>query len=251
MDQIEELKKVKSLYDSGAITEEDFTKLKQKILGFNTEEAKEQERQIQREEALSEIEKMKAENDAHIAAEQRVMAENEARAAAEQRTITEEEAARQIKYKQAEAEAEIRRAKDEQLNAIEQEKIRGIEEIKARQEQYKQTYSEEKARVAAMAAASAEAKAQRNSELITAGKKAAKVVLQIISWIFMIASLIFMASLMGTGYIFTQIVLLVFAVVICPVFTKYIRKIQWVDSHWWVKTISVIVLIVLLFISIF
>ena len=61
MDQIKELEKYKSLYDEGAISEEEFRRLKQKLLGLKTDEEKELERQQERAKALAEIERMRAE----------------------------------------------------------------------------------------------------------------------------------------------------------------------------------------------
>ena len=57
MDQIKELEKYKSLYDEGAISEEEFRRLKQKLLGLKTDEEKELERQQERAKALAEIER--------------------------------------------------------------------------------------------------------------------------------------------------------------------------------------------------
>ena len=59
MDQIKELEKYKSLYDEGAISEEEFRRLKQKLLGLKTDEEKELERQQERAKALAEIERMR------------------------------------------------------------------------------------------------------------------------------------------------------------------------------------------------
>lgn len=61
MDKIEELEKYKKLLDDGAITEDEFRLMKQKILGLKTDEEKAAEKQAEREQALAEIEKMREE----------------------------------------------------------------------------------------------------------------------------------------------------------------------------------------------
>lgn len=61
MDKIEELEKYKKLLDDGAITEDEFRLMKQKILGLKTDDEKAAEKQAEREQALAEIEKMREE----------------------------------------------------------------------------------------------------------------------------------------------------------------------------------------------
>lgn len=61
MGNIEELEKYKKLLDDGALSEDEFRILKQKLLGLKTDEEKELERQQERERALAEIAQMKAE----------------------------------------------------------------------------------------------------------------------------------------------------------------------------------------------
>ena len=61
MEKIEELEKYKKLLDDGAITEDEFRLMKQKILGLKTDEEKAAEKQAEREKALAEIEKLREE----------------------------------------------------------------------------------------------------------------------------------------------------------------------------------------------
>lgn len=71
MDQIKELEKYKELLDEGVISEDEFRKLKQKLLGLKSDEEKEIERQQEREEALAEVEKMRTEEAAKQAGVER------------------------------------------------------------------------------------------------------------------------------------------------------------------------------------
>ena len=61
MDRIKEIEKYKTLLDDGVINEDEFRKLKQKLLGLKTDEEKAQEKLQEREEALAEIEKLRVE----------------------------------------------------------------------------------------------------------------------------------------------------------------------------------------------
>ena len=108
MDQIKELEKYKALLDSGAISDEEFGKLKKKLLGLKSDEEKELEMQQERAEALAELERLRAEENA----------EKEAVAQAEQ----------------------------EQFRLAQAEKDRKNQEIKAKeeQEQYQKTFVAEK-----------------------------------------------------------------------------------------------------------
>ena len=146
MDQIEELKKYKSLYDSGAITEEEFAHLKQRLLNLKTdaekEAAEEAAKEARRKEALAEIEELKAGEEARKAEEAR-KSEEEARREEEARKAEEERAAaiKQAEEKQAEAlrqaqaaQAEaIKKAKEESLAAIKQAQAEQTEAIKKAQ----------------------------------------------------------------------------------------------------------------------
>ena len=55
MDTVQELEKCKRLLDDGAISDEEFRVMKQKILGLKTDAEKELERQEERRKALAEI----------------------------------------------------------------------------------------------------------------------------------------------------------------------------------------------------
>lgn len=85
MDKIEELEKYKKLLDDGAITEDEFRLMKQKILGLKTDDEKAAEKQAEREQALAEIEKMREEKRrAQEEAQARELAEKQRQEAARQ-----------------------------------------------------------------------------------------------------------------------------------------------------------------------
>ena len=121
MSQFEQLERYKKLLDEGIITEEEFRKIKQKILGLK---ASEEEEQQDREEALAEIEKMRA-----AEVEEKVQAETRAEAAEIERLRKIEEE----RMTQAEAE----RKKTEEAQRI------SVAEL---HENYQNIYSAEKAK---------------------------------------------------------------------------------------------------------
>lgn len=91
MDKIEELEKYKKLLDDGAITEDEFRLMKQKILGLKTDDEKAAEKQAEREQALAEIEKMREEKRrAQEEAQARELAEKQRQEAARQWQIAEQ-----------------------------------------------------------------------------------------------------------------------------------------------------------------
>ena len=136
MDQIKELEKYKSLYDEGAISEEEFRRLKQKLLGLKTDEEKELERQQERAKALAEIERMRAE------------------AAGEKESAESEE----------NEPAQTKERKDPE------------EQIKEARNEYKKTFDEEKAKEQARLAAIYELEQKKKQEQLAKAQKSAKAV---------------------------------------------------------------------------
>ena len=277
MDQIEELNKYKSLYDSGAITEKEFAMLKQQLLGLKTDAEKEEEFNARRAEALDEIEQMKAAaQEEHIAAvkqaeekytaaldqaEEKYTAalnqtEEESMAAldkAEEKSMSaieqaKEESMAAIKQAGEEHIETLKNAEAERLAAIEQEKLKGIEELKAQQEKYKQTYSEEKARQDAIAAAALEAQNKRQAARKETCRKAGHIIVLIISWIFVAFFLLFMIACFGLGWIGAGIACILLIFILCPPLSDLLKKIAWIEEHWWIKKIAVAVLVVLVFV---
>lgn len=288
MDQIEELNKYKSLYDSGAITEKEFAMLKQQLLGLKTDAEKEEEFNTLRAEALDEIEQMKAAaQEEHIAAVKQAeekytaaldqaeekytaalnqteeehtaaldKAEEESMAAlgkAEEKSMSaieqaKEESMAAIKQAGEEHIETLKNAEAERLAAIEQEKLKGIEELKAQQEKYKQTYSEEKARQYAIAAAALEAQNKRQAARKETCRKAGHIIVLIISWIFAAFFLLFMIVCFGVGWIGAGIACIPLILILCPPLSNLLKKIAWLEEHWWIKKIAVAVLVVLVFV---
>ena len=116
MGQIEELEKYKNLLDSGAITEDEFRRMKQKILGLKTDEEKEAEKQEERNRVLAEIEQMREKERVHKE---------------EERIRQEEERNQILREENAKREA-----------------VRLEEQAKNNQIQYQQTFDAEKAKEA-------------------------------------------------------------------------------------------------------
>ena len=195
MDQIKELEKYKSLYDEGAISEEEFRRLKQKLLGLKTDEEKELERQQERAKALAEIERMRAE------------------AAGEKESAESEES--------EPAQTEERKDPEEQ--------------IKEARNEYKKTFDEEKAKEQARLAAIYELEQKKKQEQLAKAQKSAKAVTgfvgNVILWIitvffglFAILCVLPSESLSGAIYDLTGLLCFLYAAMACPLLTKKLRE---------------------------
>ena len=121
MSNIEDLEKYKKLLDEGALSEAEFKKLKQKLLGLKTDEEKELEHQQKREEALSEIEQMKIEKE-KILQEQREK-EEELNAKKEKEEAEKKEKELKIKYQET---LIAEKAKERARIEVKQEKIQNV-----------------------------------------------------------------------------------------------------------------------------
>lgn len=122
MSNIEDLEKYKKLLDEGALSEAEFKKLKQKLLGLKTDEEKELEHQQKREEALSEIEQMKIEKK-KILQEQREKEEEELNAKKEKEEAEKKEKELKIKYQET---LIAEKAKEKARIEVKQEKIQNV-----------------------------------------------------------------------------------------------------------------------------
>lgn len=190
MDEFKELEKYKQLLDAGAITEDEFRKVKQSLLGLKTDEEKNTERQRQREEALAEIEAMK------------------------------------------QARMEKTGQKEQQCAGDAESKIEQLEKQSQMEEQYQQIYSAEKAKELARLEAVQEKKQQDTNERMvkfqTFAKSAASVIGVIILWILSVICVLFgVTSIIGMEKSTIKIsgaVLLLMAVMICPLITKETKK---------------------------
>lgn len=224
MDQIEELEKYKALLDEGAISEEEFRKLKQKLLGLKSDEEKEAEKQQERAEALAEIDKMRA-----------------------------EEAAKKEEAERAERERKMQdQAEEERRN----------QELKAKEEQqkYEKTFAEEKAKEQARLEALHEQEQKRKQEQMAKAQQSAKVatgiVGKVISWILTvfcgiigIFSFVPSESTNRAFDIVTGIFFLIFTLLACPPLSAKLKENEKLEANWKFKKFIVIGLIILWFIS--
>lgn len=202
MDKIEELEKYKKLLDDGAITEDEFRLMKQKILGLKTDDEKAAEKQAEREQALAEIEKMRE----------------------EKRRAQEEAQARELAEKQR------------------QEAARQAEQNRINQMQLQQTYNEEKAKEAARldAARAQEMKIrqERNQKMQGTAKTAASVLKTVLLWIVTVFLILYTLGAFGTGgikYVLSGIDSLLLAVLCCPLITKKVKSIPKVEQYYGIK----------------
>ena len=186
MDKIEELEKYKKLLDDGAITEDEFRLMKQKILGLKTDDEKAAEKQAEREQALAEIEKMREEK-------RRAQEEAQARELAEKQR---QEAARQWQI------AEQNRLIQEERQR--QDAARQAEQNRINQMQLQQTYNEEKAKEAARldAARAQEMKIrqERNQKMQGTVKTAASVLKTVLLWIVTVFLILYTLGAFGNRW---------------------------------------------------
>lgn len=239
MDKIEELEKYKKLLDDGAITEDEFRLMKQKILGLKTDEEKAAEKQAEREQALAEIEKRRV----------------------EKRRAQEEANARELAEKQRQ-EAERQRQIAEQNRLIQEERqrqdaARQAEQNRINQMQLQQTYNEEKAKEAARldAARAQEMKIrqERNQKMQGTAKTAASVLKTVLLWIVTVFLILYTLGAFGIGgikYVLSGIDSLLLAVLCCPLITKKAKSIPKVEQYYGIKKIITIVLVILFFVII-
>lgn len=222
MDQIKELEKYKTLLDEGAISEDEFRKLKQKLLGLKTDEEKEAEKQQERAQALAEIEKMRA-----------------------------EEAAKK---------EESERIEKQRLLQVEIEEKRREQELLARKDQevYQKTFSVEKAKEQARLEAQREQEEKKRKEQMEKVQKSAKVatsvVAKVILWfvtvfcMFISIVLFYPSESVNNIYnIVSGFFFFVFAMMACPPISKKLREYEKLSIYCKYKKIIVIGLVVLWF----
>ncbi len=205
MKELDQLKKYKQLLDDGAITEEEFQDIKQKILGLKTDAEKEEERQAVRDEAMAEVEAMRQQK-------------------AEAQRLAREQEERERKAKEeAEYQAELERKKQEsEINA-------------------KRAYDEEKARETARLEAEA---AQKKIESQQRKEAAASGVTNVFGWIlsvilFLTFLIFFVLYASGQKnmigfYVISQIVMLLQIFALNPLTNKFIPSVpflSWVKKH--------------------
>ncbi len=228
MDQFEELEKYKQLLDAGAINEKEFTRLKCQLLGLKSEEDKLAEQQAKREAALAEIEKIRQDEALRKAEEERIKKE------------------------------ETEKIEEERRIAEERERLRKEETLRQEKEAaYQKKYAEEKAKEDARLAALADAKTLKNEErreiIQEKTKKLTKVVGSVILWIVAVILLLLSISsfsMMATGSFnfFGGIILLVLAVMACPLVTEMTKDNTSLEFYYQHKKVFVLGFILLWFI---
>lgn len=212
MEKIEELEKYKKLLDDGAITEDEFRLMKQKILGLKTDEEKAAEKQAEREKALAEIEKLREEK-------KRAQEEVQAREAAERQRQAEQARINQMQLQQAYNEEKAKEAA--RLDAAR------AQEMKIRQERNQKMQGTAK----------------------TAASVLKTVLLWIVA-VFLILYAVGAFSIGGIKYVLSGIDSLLLAVLCCPLITKKVKSIPKVAQYYGIKKIITIVLVILFFVII-
>ncbi len=241
MDQFNELEKYKALLDDGTISEEEFRKLKQKLLGLKTDEEKEAERQQERAEALAEIEKMRAEKQ---------------KAAGSTEEQKPQEASQSVEKQEEAGEGASGQPDTEQLPEEGEKSLRSeqdrLEEL--RQEHYAKTFTEEKAKEKARLEALEEQKRRQRAEqkemVVKSTKAATSVVVTIILWIVTVFCLLltlgsFMGVADGRFGVAGAVVMLVFTILACPFITKKTRDIPQLAVFYKFKKFIVVLLIII------
>lgn len=205
MKELDQLKKYKQLLDDGAITEEEFQDIKQRVLGLKTDAEKEEEQQAVRDEAMAEVEAMRQQK-------------------AEAQRLAQEQEERERKAKEeAEYQAELeRKQKENEINA-------------------QRAYAEEKAREAARLEAAAEQKkveSQQRKEAAVSG--VTNVLGWILSVILFLTFLLFFVLYTSEQknsvgfYVISQIIMLLQVFALNPLTNKLIPSVpflSWVKKH--------------------
>ena len=224
MGEIEELEKYKKLFDDGALSEEEFRMLKQKLLGLKTDEEKELERQQERERALEEIEQMKAQ-----------------RAAIQ----SEEEQAVQEQKTEEQADGLNHEAQEREAGCAEE----SVQAGQKRESKYQQTYEVEKAkeqaRLEAIREAELKLQQEKREKIQSTAKGAASLGIKISLWFITVFFVLMAISCFSLQYFLTGIVSLLIGIMACPkisVKCKGITQLQPVLKY---KKIIVIVLVIL------
>ena len=220
MNEFEQLEKYKSLLDDDVITEAEFQKIKQKILGLKTDE--EMETEFQQEKVEEVVEKTESE----VADEIESLQETQS----EEITWTEPEAP---------------------INQQSVEPVLNVSPIETR-EDYQKVYSTEKAKERARLEVLEEFRQkerQEQQEKITkAAKATTSVVKNVILWVI---TLFWLLTLLGCIlafpnplYIVVGIISLLFAAMACPVITERTRNIEKLSTYYTYKKLIVIALVI-------
>lgn len=216
MDHIKELEKYKQLLDGGAISEDEFRKLKQKLLGLETDEEKEGKFQQDREEALAKLEEIRAEEAAKKADAERILEEE---------------------LRQKQAEASERMEKDKYQNTFLLEKAKEDARLKALYEHSQQKRKDQMMQI------------QKSKKSVT--RVVTKVILWGLTVFFGLSSIALFSTIGSEDIVFniiSGIIFMLFAAMACPPLSTKIRKMKSMEVYCRYKKTIVITLLVLWFI---
>lgn len=229
MGNIEELEKYKKLLDDGALSEDEFRMLKQKLLGLKTDEEKELERQQERERALAEIEQMKAEQAA---------------------IQTEEEQAVQEQNTEEQADGLNHEAQEREAGCAEE----SVQAGQKRESKYQQTYeiekAKEQARLEAIREAELKLQQEKRGKIQSTAKGAASLGIKILLWFITVFFALMVISCFSIHYFLTGIVSLLIGIMACPIISAKCKEISQLQPVLKYKKIVVIVLVILWMVSI-
>jgi cation transport ATPase len=218
MDEFKELERYKELLDAGTISDDYFSNITQKLLGLKTDEEKALEKEQERNKALGEIEKMRAEEIAKKEEEERIRKAQE---------------------------------REEEERRLEQERQEYYERT------YVEEKAKEKARLEAFAEEKQKKKAEQMENITNATRKAKGIVKIIILWILAVFCLLCSISGLGGAFeslIFDYIggiVMLLLAIMACPIVTDKTKELPQLSSYYKYKKCIVTVLVIIYIIMFF
>lgn len=234
MGNIEELEKYKKLLDDGALSEDEFRMLKQKLLGLKTDEEKELERQQERERALAEIEQMKAEQAAIQTEEEQAVQEQNT----EEQNIEEQ------------ADGLNHEAQERETGCAEE----SVQAGQKRESKYQQTYeiekAKEQARLEAIREAELKLQQEKRGKIQSTAKGAASLGIKILLWFITVFFALMVISCFSIHYFLTGIVSLLIGIMACPIISAKCKEISQLQPVLKYKKIVVIVLVILWMVSI-
>lgn len=218
MDEFKELERYKELLDEGTISNDEFRKIKQKLLGLKTDEEKALEKEQERNKALGEIEKMRAEEIAKKEEEERIRKEQE---------------------------------REEEEKRIEKERQDHYKKM------YVEEKAKEKARLEALAEEKEKQKVEQKKNMANATKKATGIAMVVILWILTVFCLLLSITGLGGAFkslivdYIGGILMLLLAIMACPFITNKTKELPQLGGYYKYKKYIVAVLVIIYIIMIF
>ncbi len=229
MNQFEQLEKYKELLDQKVISEEEFLKIKQKILGLKAGEEEKVQEQKERSEALAQIDKMRAEE---------ARGEVQTFAADEKSWIEKpQETAKQ------EALWERQQAEKDMLNSP-----AGIHE--KIQNTYMAEKAKERARLEALEEFEEKERLEQREKVKKVTKALTNILLWVISVILLIVAIASITDFSSVQYTVTGIIAFIIAIAACPFITEKTRNIEKLKGYYQHKKLIVTLLVIAYFVAI-